>query len=246
MILLGIMPIFTFSLGVWQLKRLKWKINLIDELEEKLQLQPLILPPNIKFSRFPPSNFVSLKRVTTKGKWDHAHTMLLSPRVREGVHGVHVITPLVRENGSTVIVDRGFVSKESLASADLKAETEEVEILGMLRTSQPRNSFTPDNDPEQGNWYWTDVERMAEFAGGEAGNVQPVFVEQIFEGHAGEANTRLGKGIPIGRAPSIDLRNSHLSYVITWFALSGLTAFMFFRVLVNKRKAPGRRLPRFG
>lgn len=55
MVLIGIMPIFTFSLGVWQLQRLKWKINLIDELEEKLQLRPLSLPPNIKFSNFPPS-----------------------------------------------------------------------------------------------------------------------------------------------------------------------------------------------
>jgi surfeit locus 1 family protein len=52
MVLLGIMPIFTFTLGTWQLKRLKWKIDLIDELEEKLQLPPLSLPPNIKFSQF--------------------------------------------------------------------------------------------------------------------------------------------------------------------------------------------------
>lgn len=48
MVLVGVMPIFTFALGTWQLKRLKWKINLIDELEEKLQLAPLTLPPNIK------------------------------------------------------------------------------------------------------------------------------------------------------------------------------------------------------
>ena len=52
MVLLGIMPIFTFALGTWQLKRLKWKINLIDELEEKLHSQPLQLPPSIKFSTF--------------------------------------------------------------------------------------------------------------------------------------------------------------------------------------------------
>jgi cytochrome oxidase assembly protein ShyY1 len=38
------------------------------------------------------------------------------------------------------------------------------------------------------------------------------------EGHAGEAGTRLSKGIPVGRAPTIDLRNAHLSYVITWSA----------------------------
>jgi len=36
------------------------------------------------------------------------------------------------------------------------------------------------------------------------------------EGHAGEANTMMSKAIPVGRAPTVDLRNSHLSYVITW------------------------------
>ncbi|KAF8973648.1 mitochondrial protein required for respiration [Flammula alnicola] len=242
MILLGIMPIFTFALGTWQLKRLKWKINLIDELEEKLQLPPLSLPPNINLSVIPEFVF---RRVLVKGRYDHAHTILLSPRVRDGVHGVHVITPLIRENGSTVLVDRGFVSNDFISSINSQAEEGEVEVLGMLRNSQPRNVFTPDNDPENGKWYWTDVEKMAESAGGEAAGVQPVFVEQIFEGHAGEANTRLSKGIPIGRTPTVDLRNSHLSYVITWFSLSALTAFMFFRVLVNKRKSPGRRMPRF-
>lgn len=48
MILLGFVPIFTFALGTWQVQRLKWKINLIDELEEKLQRDPLILPRHIK------------------------------------------------------------------------------------------------------------------------------------------------------------------------------------------------------
>jgi surfeit locus 1 family protein len=50
----------------------------------------------------------------------------------------------------------------------------------MLRASQPRNSFTPDNLPDQGIWYWTDVAAMAQYAGGEHAGVQPVFVEQIF------------------------------------------------------------------
>ncbi|KAF5384878.1 hypothetical protein D9615_001318 [Tricholomella constricta] len=242
MLLIGFMPFFTFALGTWQLQRLKWKVNLIDELEEKLQLQPLSLPPKINLSVIP--EFV-YRKVALKGKWDHAHSMLLMPRVREGVHGAHVVTPLVRENGSTVLIDRGFVSNDFAFDNDYQKEGGEVEILGMLRTSQPRNSFTPDNKPEEGKWYWNDVETMAEYAGGEQAGVQPVFVEQIFEGHAGEAGTRLSKGIPIGRAPTIDLRNAHLSYVITWYALSGLTAFMFARVLINKKRTIGRKLPRF-
>lgn len=48
MVLLGFVPIFTLGLGTWQLQRLQWKVNLIDELEEKLQLPPLSLPKRIK------------------------------------------------------------------------------------------------------------------------------------------------------------------------------------------------------
>jgi surfeit locus 1 family protein len=49
MLLIGFIPFFTFALGTWQLQRLQWKIALIDELEEKLQLQPLSLPEKIKY-----------------------------------------------------------------------------------------------------------------------------------------------------------------------------------------------------
>jgi len=242
MVLIGIIPFFTFALGTWQLKRLKWKVNLIDELEEKLQLQPISLPKKINLSVIPEFVF---RKVVLRGTWDHPHTIILAPRVREGVHGVHIVTPLVRQNGSTILVDRGFVSRENASSLALQQELGEVEVLGMLRTSQLRNFFTPDNKPEDGKWYWTDVDAMADYVGGEQSDVQPVFVEQIFEGHAGEAETRLKKGIPIGRPATVDLRNAHLSYVITWYALSGLTAFMFARVLMNKKRSPGRRLPRF-
>lgn len=48
MVLVGIIPIFTFALGTWQVRRLKWKVALIDELEEKLQREPMNLPKRIK------------------------------------------------------------------------------------------------------------------------------------------------------------------------------------------------------
>ena len=38
MVLVGIIPFFTFALGTWQVKRLKWKVALIDDLEEKLEV----------------------------------------------------------------------------------------------------------------------------------------------------------------------------------------------------------------
>lgn len=106
--------------------------------------------------------------------------MLFAPRVREGCHGMHVVTPLIRDNGSTILVDRGFISNDYAKQSTYQKDEGEVEILGMLRLSQPRNSFTPDNKPEEGQWYWTDVDAMAEYAGGAQASVQPVYVEQIF------------------------------------------------------------------
>ncbi|KAI0931688.1 hypothetical protein AcW2_000527 [Taiwanofungus camphoratus] len=148
--------------------------------------------------------------------------------------------PLIRADGSTVLVDRGFVSKEMANDAKRRQEDGEVEILGLLRTSHVRNSFTPDNNPQKGEWYWTDVDAMAEYAGGERSGVQPVFVEEIFEGHAGDASSRLALGIPIGRAPTVDLRNSHASYVATWYSLSAFTAVMFASLLMKQRRARTR------
>ncbi|KAH7930398.1 SURF1-domain-containing protein [Leucogyrophana mollusca] len=230
-LVLGFIPIFTFALGTWQLQRLQWKVALIDELEEKLHREPIVLPKRVNLSVVP--EFV-YRRVLLRGRWDHKHSMLLGPRVRDGVHGYHVVTPLVRSDGSTVLVDRGFISKD-FATNFVRGDDGEVEMTGMLRTSHTRNNFTPDNRPEEGQWYWADVEGMAEYAGGEQAHVQPVFIEEIFNGHAGDASTRLNKGIPLGRAPTVDVRNAHLSYVITWYSLSVFTAAMLARLVVKRR-----------
>lgn len=120
------------------------------------------------------------RKVRIKGRWDHEHSILLIPRVRDRVHGADVVTPLVREDGSTILVDRGFITQDVAKSGTYQKDEGEVEVLGMLRMSQARNNFTPDNHPEKGLWYWTDVDAIAEYAGGESANVQPVFVEQIF------------------------------------------------------------------
>src|SRR5258708_2177763 len=51
-IVLGFMPIVSFGLGTWQMHRLKWKVSLIDDLEDKLERDPMVLPRNIKCDFF--------------------------------------------------------------------------------------------------------------------------------------------------------------------------------------------------
>lgn len=49
MLVVGFIPIFTFALGTWQVQRLQWKVALIDELKEKLEREPMILPRHLKY-----------------------------------------------------------------------------------------------------------------------------------------------------------------------------------------------------
>lgn len=124
--------------------------------------------------------------------------MLLGPRVLDGTNGFHLITPLVRENGSTILVDRGFISEHTAAKRSYPLPDGVVEVHGMLRDSQARNSFTPDNNPEKGEWYWADTAAMADYAGGEPHCVQPVLVEEIF----GESHSTSSRVIPTIRRGS--------------------------------------------
>ena len=48
-IVLIFVPILCGILGVWQVKRLRWKVALIDEVDRNLHKDPLVLPANIKY-----------------------------------------------------------------------------------------------------------------------------------------------------------------------------------------------------
>ena len=48
LVTLGLIPVITFALGTWQVQRLKWKVDLIDRLSEKLQQEPIPLPNKVK------------------------------------------------------------------------------------------------------------------------------------------------------------------------------------------------------
>ncbi|KAJ1301742.1 hypothetical protein OPQ81_008975 [Rhizoctonia solani] len=245
-LILAFIPIFTFGLGTWQIQRLQWKLALINELDEKSRREPLILPKRINLSVLPEFAY---RRVLLTGTWDPdpSHTILLGPRTRDHVLGYHIISPLIRGDGaSSVLVNRGFVSRDTLEQAKqvasgvrpdipktaglvASAATQgKVQIEGMLTSPAKRNRFTPDNKPEIGEWYWADAEAMAK--------------DELFTGDGAEASRRSAHGIPIGRPPEIELRNMHATYAATWYSLSAATAFMFF-VLV--RRGRGGKDPKF-
>lgn len=113
-------------------------------------------------------------------------------------------------------------------------------IEGMLKLPEGKGSFTPDNNPSGNEWYWMDLEAMSRVAGGEAGHVQPVIVDEIFgmsfcfalfsriKAYACTDGKQvpgmlMAQGIPVGRPPVVELRNMHATYAATWYVYSSLS-----------------------
>ncbi|BGP23972.1 SURF-family protein [Rhodotorula toruloides] len=226
LLLVGLMPIFTFGLGVWQIKRLNWKVDLIHQLDDKLHQPPVRLPARIDTAGIPE---FAWRKVFVTGTLDHENSIELGPKTRDGQLGYHIVTPLVRGEGQdTILVNRGFVKREFKDAKDRPASltNEHVALVGMLRDQETPNWFTPINQPEKGQWVFSDIAEMARYTGAE-----PVLVDQIYDDHPSKVELLLREGIPVGRSASIELRNMHATYAATWFSLSLATAFMFWRLM---------------
>ncbi|TKY85246.1 hypothetical protein EX895_006326 [Sporisorium graminicola] len=173
-LVLGFIPIFTFGLGYWQIKRLKWKVSLIEELEDKLSRDPLRLPRNINIDVLPQFDF---RLVSVKGTFDHSRAMFVGPRVRDGVMGYHVVVPFSRsEGGGMILINRGFVSEKQIEGTGERRrlkegamQSGEEEFVALLPRIYPANTFTPDNVPEKGSWFHVNPWQMAEWASRKAG-----------------------------------------------------------------------------
>ena len=115
------------------------------------------------------------RRVYTSGQFRHDKEMLIGPRMREGNDGYLVITPLERGDASTVLVNRGWISKAMKRQMDRPEGLPkgEITVEGLLREPWKRNMFTPVNKPEEGKFYFPDVAEMAKVA-----ESQPVWIEE--------------------------------------------------------------------
>ncbi|KAI9875238.1 MAG: surf-like protein [Pleopsidium flavum] len=230
LIVLALIPITAFALGSWQVQRLGWKTKLMAKFEDRLVRPPLPLPPKIDPSAIADFDY---RRVFATGRFRHDQEMLIGPRIHDGNDGYLVVTPLEREGrGSTILVNRGWIPKKLKRQADRKdgLPIGEVTVEGLLREPWKKNLFTPDNKPELGEFYFPDVQQMAQLTGS-----QPVWIEETMEPDLLKAYDREAKGIPIGRAAEVNLRNNHTQYIFTWYALSAATTVMLWMVI---RKPP--------
>lgn len=203
------------GLGVWQLHRLEWKQALLAQIDERLDAELVTLPAQI-----PAEAAVDWRwrPVRVEGRLLAGETLFWQARTNAaGTAGVRALTPLERPDGATVFVDRGWLPYDAQGRwADRAGASRSVVVEGVVRPTGQRGWFTPDNVPAANEWYWLDVPAMAK-ATGHAGAVLPLVVQQRPGSPAARAS---GEGAPEPTPVEPDLRNQHLQYALTWFALA--------------------------
>ncbi|KAF3350960.1 hypothetical protein VD0002_g237 [Verticillium dahliae] len=235
---LAIIPVTAFFLGTWQVQRLGWKSELVARLEDRLVREPLPLPPQIDPDAVAEFDY---RRVYATGRLRHDREMLIGPRMRDGEQGYMVVTPLERDgDGSTVLVNRGWISKKMGDQRARSAEalpTGEITVEGLLREPWKKNMFTPENRPDKWEFYFPDVKQMAALTGS-----QPVWIEATMEPEYLRFIELQTQGIPIGRAAEVNLRNNHAQYIFTWYGLCVATSIMLYMVAKKPSSDISRRV----
>lgn len=83
-------------------------------------------------------------RVSATGRFDQSHEILVRDRTVEGTVGFEVLTPLVLDDGTAVLVDRGWVAPANggamVAPEVPPAPAGEVTAVGRLRAAESRAS----------------------------------------------------------------------------------------------------------
>ncbi len=203
------------GLGTWQMQRLAWKEALIADLATRTGQPPQALPPVIA----DPADLAFMP-VRLRGHFLHDRELYVGARLHRGEAGFDVITPLALEDGRLVLVDRGWVPSARRAPETRPAGQIPgvVTIEGQVRTGGWNGSdlFRPANQPAENYWLWMDLPAMAAQAGvggaGAAGAITSLYVV------AGPGDNP--GGLPIGGLRPVEVRNNHLGYALTWYALA--------------------------
>ncbi|GAB4393382.1 MAG: SURF1 family protein [Gammaproteobacteria bacterium] len=93
------------GLGIWQLKRAHQKLILEQTLQTRLHSAPKTLTELGTIT--PDMNFQPVK---LQGQFDNQHQLLLDNQFFKHQIGYHVLTPLITEHGSIVLINRGWIA----------------------------------------------------------------------------------------------------------------------------------------
>lgn len=205
------------GLGTWQLQRRAWKLDLIARVDSRVHAAPVDAPARADWPAVGAAQF-EYRHVRVAGRYLYDRETLVHAATELG-SGYWVLTPLQEDDGSVVLVNRGFVPAGTppRAQPGPSGAAPRLEVTGLLRLSEPGDRFLRRNDPAAQRWRSRDVAAIAAARGLQ--DVAPFFIDAdaaVPGGATGE------DGVPVGGLTVIAFRNNHLEYALTWYALAAL------------------------
>uniref|UniRef100_UPI0035AF7367 SURF1 family protein n=1 Tax=Paenirhodobacter enshiensis TaxID=1105367 RepID=UPI0035AF7367 len=195
------------SLGTWQVHRLHWKLDLIARVDSRVHADPVPAPGPADWPKINAADYEYM-RVTLRGTFLNGDEAQVYTPTDWGP-GYWVLTPLRRDDGTVVFVNRGLVPEAMKAPATRPAPEGEQTVTGLLRISETKGwLFSQPNEPAKDKWHLRDVGAIAAARG--LTDVAPYFVDQ--EMVSPEAWPKGGQTV-------VKFRNAHLSYALTWYGL---------------------------
>ena len=194
------------SLGFWQLYRLSWKLDLINQIENSLKIDP------VELQNVEKKNYL---RIKTSGQIDFEKQIYLYNLNETGKPGFEVINP-IKIGNEDYLINRGWISFDQKNKPEINV-VDQKNIIGTLMLQSKSSSFKPKNEVDKNYWFTLDREDILKFTGKN-------FSKYIIYLNGNYEN-------PKPRVITAKISNNHKKYAITWFsmAISILLIYLYFR-----------------
>ena len=200
-------------LGIWQLDRLEQRRAFNAHVEAMWAADPI----NLTGQPTQELTAMEYRALTVSGKYDFENQVALRNRYFEDEYGYHLLTPLLLEDGSAVLVDRGWIPADGNDSpADWRKYDQPglVTIEGQIRLGQSKPDMggvpDPTLTPEQTRLDFWNIVNLARIQEQVPYPLVNVFVQP-------EPDTQ-DLEPPIAYQPAIELsEGSHFGYALQWF-----------------------------
>jgi cytochrome oxidase assembly protein ShyY1 len=225
------------ALGVWQLQRRTAKHQLIAALTERLAAAPIALPPPAQWAELNPTRD-EFRRVTFTATYAASPDAMVyssGSAVRKDASGpgTWAFLPALLPGGEIVVIDAGFVEntmqERSVEDRAVKKLVTggPIVLTGYLRFPEEPGWLTPAENRDKRLWFVRDHQTIASAL--HWGAVAPFYID--LEQPAPTNN------IPRPGPLDVNLKDDHLQYAITWFALAGAVLIAFVVWVRGRRKS---------
>lgn len=227
--LVAVGAVFLSGLGAWQLQRNAEKQDLEADRAAAIAAPPI----DAVEAGGMDGEAVDFRRVHAAGRWDHDQTVTISNRVRAGTLGEEIVTPLILEDGTAVLVNRGWAPLEARDQVLSELESEPVgEVVGLAGIDA-----LSAREIRPGVW--------SRYSVGSIGATLPYVVApwRLTEGELRDVSTLVPGGeLPVTGYAGYESTTPHMQYALTWFGLAAaLVATGVVRVVQERRTHSARR-----